>query len=426
MTPPSFAIRTRDPRSRARTGTLRLAHGEVRTPAFVPLATKAVVRDARGLRGRRSWATRWCSATRSTSSSRPATSLIAAPGRPARLHALGPARSSPTPAASRSSRWGTAPSPTRSRVARRGRPRRARSSRIEEEGVRFRSYVDGSAPLHGARDLDGGPGRARLGHRARLRRVHAVPRHARVHGALDGAHPPLAGPLPGLARRARPAVAGGLRDRPGRGGRGPAACVGGRGGAPRPTSGWPSAARSGRTRRRCTRSSTGPRRSCRRSARATCSGSATSTTCCAGVELGMDTFDCAMPTRIGRHGMALVPDPEAAGASTWRRAATARPTSRSAPAAPARRARRATRAPTCTTCSRIARDGLRLLTLHNLAFLRMLMAALRDAVAAGRLAEATAAVRAGAAPWRPSGCCPRSAAWSSLRPPARRRPAPAP
>ena len=39
-----FAIRTRDPCSRARTGVLRLAHGEVRTPAFVPLATKAVVK----------------------------------------------------------------------------------------------------------------------------------------------------------------------------------------------------------------------------------------------------------------------------------------------------------------------------------------------------------------------------------------------
>ena len=25
---------------------------------------------------------------------------------------------------------------------------------------------------------------------------------------------------------------------------------------------------------------------------------------------GIDTFDCAMPTRLGRHGMALVPDPE--------------------------------------------------------------------------------------------------------------------
>ena len=33
-----------------------------------------------------------------------------------------------------------------------------------------------------------------------------------------------------------------------------------------------------------------------------------------GVELGIDTFDCAMPTRIGRHGMAIVPDP----AKRWR------------------------------------------------------------------------------------------------------------
>jgi queuine tRNA-ribosyltransferase len=41
---PVFSIRTRDPGSYARTGTLKLAHGEVRTPAFVPLATKAVIK----------------------------------------------------------------------------------------------------------------------------------------------------------------------------------------------------------------------------------------------------------------------------------------------------------------------------------------------------------------------------------------------
>ena len=33
-----------------------------------------------------------------------------------------------------------------------------------------------------------------------------------------------------------------------------------------------------------------------------------------GVELGIDTFDCAMPTRLGRHGTALVPDPQ----NRWR------------------------------------------------------------------------------------------------------------
>ncbi len=29
-----------------------------------------------------------------------------------------------------------------------------------------------------------------------------------------------------------------------------------------------------------------------------------------GVELGIDTFDCAIPTRLGRHGVALVPEPQ--------------------------------------------------------------------------------------------------------------------
>jgi queuine tRNA-ribosyltransferase len=39
-----FTVRTRDPGSRARTGTLHLSHGDVRTPAFVPLATKGTVK----------------------------------------------------------------------------------------------------------------------------------------------------------------------------------------------------------------------------------------------------------------------------------------------------------------------------------------------------------------------------------------------
>ena len=38
-----FTVRTRDPGSRARTGTLQLAHGDVATPAFVPLADCASV-----------------------------------------------------------------------------------------------------------------------------------------------------------------------------------------------------------------------------------------------------------------------------------------------------------------------------------------------------------------------------------------------
>ena len=118
-----------------------------------------------------------------------------------------------------------------------------------------------------------------------------------------------------------------------------------------------------------------------------------------GVELGMDTFDCAMPTRLGRHGMGVVPDP----AARWRiDLAKARykladePLMEGCP---------------CPACaagySRAylhylvkAREttAMRLLTLHNLAYVARLMDDLRAAIAAGRLAEVTAALRAGAAP----------------------------
>jgi len=118
-----------------------------------------------------------------------------------------------------------------------------------------------------------------------------------------------------------------------------------------------------------------------------------------GVELGMDTFDCAMPTRLGRHGMAVVPDPGA----RWRiDLAKARykladePLMEGCP---------------CPACaagySRAylhylvrAREttAMRILTLHNLAYIGRLMEDLRAAIAAGRLADVTAALRAGAAP----------------------------
>src|SRR5205807_7746569 len=42
--PGPLSIEHRDSGSRARAGRLRLAHGEVRTPAFVPVATKAAVK----------------------------------------------------------------------------------------------------------------------------------------------------------------------------------------------------------------------------------------------------------------------------------------------------------------------------------------------------------------------------------------------
>src|SRR3984957_15612774 len=41
---PTFEIRARDLGSRARAGTLHLTHGDVATPAFVPLATRGAVK----------------------------------------------------------------------------------------------------------------------------------------------------------------------------------------------------------------------------------------------------------------------------------------------------------------------------------------------------------------------------------------------
>jgi queuine tRNA-ribosyltransferase len=119
----------------------------------------------------------------------------------------------------------------------------------------------------------------------------------------------------------------------------------------------------------------------------------------AGVELGIDTFDCAMPTRLGRHGTALVPDPANRWRldlvkSRWRE--SEEPLLEGCP---------------CPACAQglsraylsyLARAGeltaMRLLTLHNLAFIARLMADLRGAVLAGHLPEVAAALRAGAAP----------------------------
>jgi queuine tRNA-ribosyltransferase len=118
-----------------------------------------------------------------------------------------------------------------------------------------------------------------------------------------------------------------------------------------------------------------------------------------GVELGIDTFDCAMPTRLGRHGMAVVADPDA----KWRvDLAKARWKDSQEPLMDG--------CP-CPTCAHGYTRGYlhyliksrewtaaRILTLHNLAFLARLMARLRDAVDEGRLVEEAAALRGGAAP----------------------------
>jgi queuine tRNA-ribosyltransferase len=113
-----------------------------------------------------------------------------------------------------------------------------------------------------------------------------------------------------------------------------------------------------------------------------------------GVELGIDTFDCAMPTRLGRHGTALVPDPHA----RWRVDLT-------------KSAWRTSEEPlmedcACHACTRglsraylsyLVRSreltGMRLLTEHNLAFMARLMADLRQGILDKRLPEVAKSLR---------------------------------
>jgi queuine tRNA-ribosyltransferase len=118
-----------------------------------------------------------------------------------------------------------------------------------------------------------------------------------------------------------------------------------------------------------------------------------------GVERGIDTFDCAMPTRLARHGMALVPDP----AGRWR-------------VDVAKGIWRESTEPVLAGCGCPACSGgysraylhyllrareltaQRLLTLHNLYFIARLMDDLRGAIEAERFEEVAAALRAGATP----------------------------
>ena len=119
----------------------------------------------------------------------------------------------------------------------------------------------------------------------------------------------------------------------------------------------------------------------------------------AGVEMGIDTFDCAMPTRLGRHGVALIPDPAARWRvdlvkSRWREASEPILDGCPCPACAGGYSRAYLR----YLLRAGELTGMRLVTLHNLSFIACLMADLRAAIDADRLADAAAALRSGAAP----------------------------
>jgi queuine tRNA-ribosyltransferase len=123
----------------------------------------------------------------------------------------------------------------------------------------------------------------------------------------------------------------------------------------------------------------------------------------AGIGTGLDVFDCAVPTRLARHGTALAPVPDSRFRFDVGRARYATDEAPLVEGCP------------CPTCARHSRAYLhyltraeeptagRLLTLHNLTFLERLMAGARAAIGAGRFAAHRSAVLAGSAPWGATG-----------------------
>ena len=396
----SFEIRTSDPRTHARSGTLKLAHGEVRTPAFVPLATKAVVKT---LEVREAAELGYDMVLGNTFH------LFLSPGHEliARLGGLNRFQGWDGPVITDSGGFqvfsmghGTVADEIKGRAAQAGGgPRAGAIVAIEERGVTFRSYLDGSTRFMGpetSMEVQGAlasdialvfdectPFHATRDYTARsTERTHRwldrcldwheahAPEGQIVYGIVQG------GVFEDLRRESAQAVAARRVD---------GIAIGGTLGEDKAQMfevvEWTVEELPAERPRHLL-------------------GIGEIDDLVRGVELGIDTFDCAMPTRIGRHGMAVVPDPE----RRWRvdlaksRHRTAdEPILEGCPCPAC--AHGYSRAYVHYLIKAREQTAQRLLTIHNLAYLQRLMAALRDAIDGGRLAEAAAATRAGAAPW---------------------------
>jgi queuine tRNA-ribosyltransferase len=105
------------------------------------------------------------------------------------------------------------------------------------------------------------------------------------------------------------------------------------------------------------------------------------------VGAGLDTFDCATPTRLARHGTALVPDPEARWRLDLGKAASRTSREPIDERCPCPACREHTRAYLHYLVRAGELTAKRLLTLHNLTFMERLMRDLRDAIASGDYAS---------------------------------------
>jgi queuine tRNA-ribosyltransferase len=128
-----------------------------------------------------------------------------------------------------------------------------------------------------------------------------------------------------------------------------------------------------------------------------------------GIARGIDTFDCAVPTRLGRHGMAMAPLPDRRFRFDIRKPREAQGKGPLVEGCP------------CPACSRMTRGyvhylsrseeltGVRLVTLHNLVYTEAIVSNARDAIAAGAFDAYRAAILSGSTPWDAAGAAIPSA-----------------
>lgn len=118
-----------------------------------------------------------------------------------------------------------------------------------------------------------------------------------------------------------------------------------------------------------------------------------------GIALGLDVFDCAVPTRLARHGMALAPRPDKRFRIDIRKPREVGNREPLVPGCP------------CSACADYDRDYLnyiskseeltavRLMVDHNLTYMERLMRGAREAISAGEFTEYSDRILAGAPPW---------------------------
>jgi queuine tRNA-ribosyltransferase len=118
-----------------------------------------------------------------------------------------------------------------------------------------------------------------------------------------------------------------------------------------------------------------------------------------GIALGLDVFDCAVPTRLARHGVALAPEPENRFRLDLRKSRWVGDRQPLVDGCP------------CPACQHHDRDyvsylsraeeltAVRLIVLHNLTYMHQLTTQARTAIKSGTFEKYRAAILAGASPW---------------------------